>query len=375
MMEFIQWLIKGAPEAMDGGSNAAFGEGEGGEDRGVYKTSRLRRDQALQVFAMPWNALCEAVEAISLQAYESAGSNRQTNISASLPGQQKLQVEIERLQGSVLIQRTTDEIPQTLAEEEEQMGQLIESSPNVALYQAILNDPANLSVFAKFPSLRDLTIPGAAAVEQQQGEFEILMTSGPVPNPRIGQIQQQIMMAERSILGPQAPEGQPRCSDAVAANGPNPAADGVHRPRGAGQQRESRHPRRHHARHDDLADGPQARATATTSRRPSPRQPGRGSLARSMRQNEPEAHRHPGPLKPRSGSFSGDITKLSSRRAGQGVSGGRVLQVQPTGTHPAGADPRDYAGEGRRGRAGSAGEAESFSSRKAVELGDMMGFI
>ena len=55
MMEFIQWLIKGAPEAMDGGSDAAFGEGEGGEDRSVHKTSRLRRDQALQVF-------CDAVE-------------------------------------------------------------------------------------------------------------------------------------------------------------------------------------------------------------------------------------------------------------------------------------------------------------------------
>ena len=74
-------------------------------------------------------------------------------------------------------------------------------------HQAILNDPANLSVFAKFPSLRDLTIPGADAVEQQQGEFEILMTSGPVPNPKIGQIQQQIMMAE---VDPEAqtPEGQ-----------------------------------------------------------------------------------------------------------------------------------------------------------------------
>lgn len=207
MMEFIQWLIKGAPEAMDGGSDAAFGEGEGGEDRGVYKTSRLRRDQALQVFAMPWNALCEAVEAVSLQAYESAGSNRQTNISASLPGQQKLQVEIAKLQGSVLIQRSTDEIPQTLAEEEEQMSQLIESSPNVKIYQDIMSDPANLAVFAKFPSLRDLNIPGADSVEQQQGEFEILMTSGPVPNPKVAQIQRQIAMA---AVDPEAqtPQGQ-----------------------------------------------------------------------------------------------------------------------------------------------------------------------
>ena len=91
MMEFIQWLIQGAPEAMDGASPAVFGEGEGGEDRGFVGTARLRRDQALQVFANPWNALCEAVEGISTQAVISAAENRTNDISASLPGQAETQ--------------------------------------------------------------------------------------------------------------------------------------------------------------------------------------------------------------------------------------------------------------------------------------------
>ena len=211
MMEFIQWLIQGAPEAMDGGTAAAFGENDGEADQGVFKTTRLKRDQALQVFAMPWNAMCEAVEAISLQALESAAENRNTDISASLPGQQKLKVEIEKLQGSVLIQRTSDEIPQTLAEEEEQMAALIAESANVELYKSILADPANLAVFAKFPSLRDLNIPGADAVEQQQGEFEVLMKSGPIANPQISPqqaiLQQQIQKAEMDQEA-QTPEGQ-----------------------------------------------------------------------------------------------------------------------------------------------------------------------
>ena len=55
---------------------------------------------------MPWNALCEATECISMQAIESAAENRTSDISASVPGQQKLKVEIERLQGSVLVQRS-----------------------------------------------------------------------------------------------------------------------------------------------------------------------------------------------------------------------------------------------------------------------------
>ena len=209
IFEFVQWLIQGGPEAMDGGSPAAFGEVElGSGDQGVFKTTRLKRDQALQVFSMPWDGLCEAVEAISLQSIESAAENRLTStISASLPGQKRLKVEIEKLQGSVLVQRSSSEIPRTMAEEEEQMADLLAQSGNVALYQQIMTDPRNLSVFAKFPTLRKLNIPGADQVEEQQGEFEILMRSGPQPNPQLAQIQEQIQEGQTHPEA-QTPEGQ-----------------------------------------------------------------------------------------------------------------------------------------------------------------------
>jgi len=49
-------------------------------------------------------------------------------------------------------------------------------------------------------------LPGADSVEQQQGEFEILMRGGPVPNPKLAQIQQQIqsgMAIEVQLTDPQ----------------------------------------------------------------------------------------------------------------------------------------------------------------------------
>lgn len=208
IFQIVQWLIQGAPEAMDGGSPAVFGlEDEGSSDQGVYQTAKLRRDQALQVYSMPWSAICDAICAISQQAIESAAANRKTNISASVPGQQKLEIQIEKLRGSVLTRVESVDIPQTIAEEERQMVALLEQSTNVALYQAIVSDPRNLVVFSKFPSMRDLEIPGSDAVEQQQGEFEVLMRSGPVPNPQYQQIEQQVAAAEGD--GEAAtPEGQ-----------------------------------------------------------------------------------------------------------------------------------------------------------------------
>ncbi len=214
IFEFIQWLIQGGPEAMDGGSPAAFGEADGSEDQGVFKTTRLKRDQALQVFSMPWGSLCEGVCAISQQAVESAAANRISDFSASLPGQTKLKIELSKLQGNVLVQAESLEIPQTMAEQEEEMASLLTESANVALYQQIMMDPRNLVVFSRFPSLKDLEIPGADQVEAQQGEFEILMRSGPVPNPQLAVLQQQLQMMTQQIqqgqMDPEAqsPEGQ-----------------------------------------------------------------------------------------------------------------------------------------------------------------------
>ena len=214
IFQFIQWLIQGGPEAMDGGSPAAFGAADDTQDQGVYATTRLKRDQALQVFSMPWGALCEGICAISQQAVESAAENRVADFSASLPGQKKLKIEISKLKGSVLVQPESLEIPQTLAEEEDQMATLLAESKNVELYQQIMLDPRNLAVFNKFPSLSKLDIPGADQVEEQQGEFEILMRSGPIDNPQLADMEQQIEIVQSHIqqgqTDPEAatPEGQ-----------------------------------------------------------------------------------------------------------------------------------------------------------------------
>jgi hypothetical protein len=209
IFEFVQWLISGGPEAMDGGSPAAFGEADGESDQGVFKTTRLKRDQALQVFSMPWGALCEGVCAISQQAVESAAENRIADFSASLPGQKRLKIELSKLQGNVLVQPESLEIPQTMAEQEEAMASLLEQSSNVALYQQIVSDPRNLSIIMRMPTLSNLENEAKDQVEAQQGEFEILMRSGPVPNPQLAPLADQLKAIMAQLSAGQAhPEAQ-----------------------------------------------------------------------------------------------------------------------------------------------------------------------
>lgn len=207
IFEFVQWLIEGAPEAMDGASPAMFGM----EDADTFGATKLNRDQALQVFSMPWAQICTGLAKAAEQAVQCAAKNRVANVQSNVPGQGKLEVEMSKLQGHALCYPESMEIPQTIAEQEAQMAELLENGKNVAIYQAIANDPRNLTVFAKFPSLADLEIPGLDAVEQQQGEFELLLESGPLDNPDISPQQAQLQeMLTKGESDPEAqtPEGQ-----------------------------------------------------------------------------------------------------------------------------------------------------------------------
>lgn len=191
IFQFVQWLIDGAPEAMDGASPAMFGM----EDTDTFGATKLNRDQALQVFSMPWSQICTGLAEAGGQAVAAAAENRVANIQSNIPGQGKITVEIAKLRGNALCYPESLEIPQTIAEQEAQMAELIEAGDKVAIYKAIVNDPRNLPLFAKFPSLAGLEITGLDAVEQQEGEFELLLQSGPIDNPQYSQLQQMIAQA------------------------------------------------------------------------------------------------------------------------------------------------------------------------------------
>jgi hypothetical protein len=203
LLEFIQWLINGAPEMMDGAAPAMFGA----EDADTFGATKLNRDQALQVFSLPWSQICMGLAKAAEQAVECAAQNRVANIASNVPGQGKLQVEIEKLQGNALCYPESMEIPQTIAEQEAQMADLLENGQNVAIYQAIANSPRNLTTFSKFPSLSGLDIPGLQAVEQQDGELELLMQSGPLDNPQIAQMQMALQQGANDPEA-QSPQGQ-----------------------------------------------------------------------------------------------------------------------------------------------------------------------
>lgn len=210
MQDSIAWMTTQAPELMDNMSPAMFGM----EDADTFGATKLNRDQALQVLSAPWGQMCLGLAKAAEQAVRCAAKNRVASIQASIPGQDKLEIEISKLQGNALCYPESMEIPQTIAEQEAQFAEFVEASKTVPMYAAIVNDPRNLPHIAKFPAMAGLEIQGKDDVEEQQGEFELLMQGGPQPNPQLAQIQMQLQQITQQLQQgathpeAQTPEGQ-----------------------------------------------------------------------------------------------------------------------------------------------------------------------
>ena len=196
MLSYIQWLIQGAPEAMDGGSPAVFGIEADAESKGTFGEARLDRDQALQVFSLPWGDMAMQVACISHQAIKSAAGNRVADFSVGLPSE-RVRVQVGKLKGNVLVWSTSTEIPPTLAEQQAEIGQMLQSMGTVPFYAQILSDPRNLELMRRMPSLTGMKIPGLDDVERQIEDNQKLLGASPLPNPQVAQIQEQIQQLDQ----------------------------------------------------------------------------------------------------------------------------------------------------------------------------------
>jgi hypothetical protein len=214
IIQYLQYLIEQMPEQMDGMTPAIWGGTDGDSDQGVFATAQLKRNQALQILSMPWSSLNWALADVAQQAVACGARNRIANIDAMVPGQGRISVELSKLRGNVICEPASTEIPQTLAEQEAQMVEMIEASTKVPIYGAFVNNPVNLPVFSRMPSVKGLKAQGNSDVEQQQGELELLSQSGPLPNPQIAQLQEQLqqiqVQLQQGMTHPEAqtPQGQ-----------------------------------------------------------------------------------------------------------------------------------------------------------------------
>ena len=116
----------------------------------------------------------------------------------------KVRVELASLKGNILAYPESDaNFPESWIQRQSRWTALLQDATNpivAKLLASVENRMAALDAVA----LEGLTDPDALAWEKQMGEFEVLLKSGPVPNPEYAQAQQAIQEATGKIQGQQA---------------------------------------------------------------------------------------------------------------------------------------------------------------------------
>lgn len=205
MADFIKWFAKDLTDDLSGALQSLYG---GATDMNTVGGAEIQRDQALSRLNAAWNTIQEMFADTHRQAVKCAASCRQEDVDDMIPESGRVTFEIAKMKGNVLCYPEYDSsFPESSAQKESRFLELwkaAEANPG-GPSALLLKSAKNLKAAKDALRFQILEIPGAAEYEKQQGEFQILVKTGPIPNPEIQQLTEQI--ADHTGKIQQATEG------------------------------------------------------------------------------------------------------------------------------------------------------------------------
>jgi hypothetical protein len=195
---FIQWFITTLSEEITGALPSLFGAATGENTVG---NAVIQMDQALQRIGCPWNNIQDLFAECARQAVGCAADCREgQRISQTVPGRGVVSVNTANLSGNVLcFPESNPAFPESWNQREAKLIKMIDASAaNPAISQWLFS-PANLPILQDGIRMKAFKVPGATSITKQKAEYEILLRSGPMPNPKVAQIQQVLDQAAEKM--------------------------------------------------------------------------------------------------------------------------------------------------------------------------------
>ena len=198
LFEAIKLFISQLSEEITGALPSLFGAATGENTVG---NAVIQMDQALQRIGCPWNNIQDLFAECARQAVGCAADCREgKKISQAIPGRGSVTVNTSNLSGNVLcFPESNPAFPESWNQREAKLIKLVDqSSANPAL-QAWIFSPTNLPILQDGIRMKAFKVPGATSITKQKAEFEILLRSGPTPNPQVLKIQQVLGQAAEEM--------------------------------------------------------------------------------------------------------------------------------------------------------------------------------
>jgi hypothetical protein len=199
MMDFINFLFSECMQMLSAALPSLFGA-QSNVDTPTVGASAMQRDQALARLSSPWGAFQAATACIYRQAVQCAARCRtergETEISQSVEGQ-KVVIEISDLKGNVLVFPDVDSnIPETPAQSRARIMMMMSEGQNNPMLVKLFTVASNQRELKDAIGLSHLVFPEQVSADKQLGEIEILLKSGPQPNPQIMKIKEAVQQGQ-----------------------------------------------------------------------------------------------------------------------------------------------------------------------------------
>ena len=194
LADFIKWFLTTLSEEITGALPSLFGAATGENTVG---NAVIQRDQALQRVGCPWNNIQSLFAECARQAVACAADCREgKTITESLSGIGTVSVNTSNLSGNVLcFPEANPAFPESWGQREAKLMSLVDTSSTNPSLQAWIFSPSNLPVLQDGIRMKAFKVPGATSITKQKSEFELLLRSGPAPNPQVLKIQSTLQDA------------------------------------------------------------------------------------------------------------------------------------------------------------------------------------
>ena len=202
LADFIKEYSGPLAELLSGAYPALAGGDVGTADSGVAIATQ--RDSALGRLAPTWHSIKNA-EAVSMKQMVRWGAKcRDKSINEKIPGGETITLEINDLKGNITVFAESDEnFPETYTQKSNKlMGVFDNLGKNPQLAEVFFN-AANLEFLQNMLGLSDLVIPQVISRNKQLGEIELMMKTGPVPNPQVEMLREKIEQIKSTGVDPQ----------------------------------------------------------------------------------------------------------------------------------------------------------------------------
>jgi hypothetical protein len=202
LAEFVKEYIGPLSELVTGGYPALSGGDTGSND--TASGIAIQRNQALGRLGPTWHSIKNAEATAMGQGVRWGAKCRDGTINERIPGGETIRLEVNNMRANILCFAESDEnFPETYPQKQARlMGVFNDSAKNPAL-QEVLYNAANLEFLQSMIALTDLYIPQVASRNKQLGELEMLLKTGPVPNPKLDEARQAIEGMKAQGVDPQ----------------------------------------------------------------------------------------------------------------------------------------------------------------------------